>query len=97
MGAREFAFLPATTTTSSTCGFSISMAPERKVPLPHGSRALSEPMREDSPAARMTPAKLGERAMKPNDSRKTRMLRHRYPGWKKRRGHSAPQHDPFRE
>src|SRR5579859_3056791 len=28
-----------------------------------GSSALSVPMREDSPAARMTPAKLGERDM----------------------------------
>jgi hypothetical protein len=30
----------------------------------HGNRALSVPIREDSPAARMTPAKLGDRDMK---------------------------------
>src|ERR1700722_7360532 len=48
------------------------MAAERNVsfgprPLPaggHGSNALSMPMREDSPAARITPAKLGARTIR---------------------------------
>ena len=47
------------------------MAEERKVSWEEtgsadggqGSRAFSRPMREDSPAARMTPAKPGERDM----------------------------------
>jgi len=37
---------------------------ERNVPSRQGSKALSRPMREDAPAARMTPANDGERAIK---------------------------------
>src|SRR5229473_3092370 len=39
------------------------MAQERNVPPRQGSSALSRPMREDSPAARTTPANEGESAM----------------------------------
>ena len=68
-GANAASFLPATTTTRSTCGSNICMAAERNVPLSavpagcggHGSNACSRPMCKDSPAARITPQKLGVR------------------------------------
>ena len=47
-----------------------SMAAARAICGGQGSRALSVPMREDSPAARITPAKLGERGHVAEDSRK---------------------------
>jgi hypothetical protein len=64
------AFLPATTITISEKALRDSIADERKVcpdvaPLAggQGSRALSVPMRDDSPAARITPQKLGAPVM----------------------------------
>src|SRR5579863_1821006 len=71
-GATAASFLPATTMMKSVENESDRMAAERKVPLDggwpgvvggQGSRALSAPMRDDSPAARITPAKLGARDM----------------------------------
>src|SRR5215475_6710128 len=71
MGDREGTFLPATNTTKSVVRVSNCIAAERKVSpagfssVPGGqeSKALSRPIREDSPAAKITPAKLGDRAM----------------------------------
>src|SRR5579885_371385 len=57
------------TTTKSVTKASEWIAADRNVswemlsPGGHGRRALSLPMRDDSPAARMTPAKLGARSM----------------------------------
>src|SRR5450755_3698655 len=71
-GANSASFLPPTTTTKSVASSRERIAADRKVSFDgscpstcggQGSSALSVPMREDSPAARMTPAKLGERAM----------------------------------
>src|SRR5580693_5406473 len=65
-------FLPATTIMKSVESESERMVAERNVFFVaawparaggQGSRALSAPMREDSPAARITPAKLGARDM----------------------------------
>src|ERR1700722_1862845 len=65
-------FLPATTIMKSVESESERMVAERNVSFVggcpataggQGSRALSAPMREDSPAARITPAKLGARDM----------------------------------
>lgn len=55
-----FEFCPATTMTRSVTRCKASMAEERNVPPRHGNSALSRPMREDAPAARITPAKDGE-------------------------------------
>src|SRR5262249_39969767 len=66
-GANAASFCPATTRTKSVERMSDFMAAERNVPLAspcawafggHGSRALSRPMRDDSPAARIRPAKV---------------------------------------
>src|ERR1700736_1397193 len=78
MGASAASFLPATTTMKSVESEKEWMAAERNVrpedgcPAADGgqaSRALSVPMRKDSPAARITPAKLGARDMKSFDCR----------------------------
>src|SRR5579862_7673451 len=71
MGASAAAFSPATTTTKSVASARDRIAAERKLSFDRrpastggqGSNALSRPMREDSPAARITPAKLGARDM----------------------------------
>src|SRR5579863_2603682 len=75
-GRRADSFLPATTSTKSQVSPRERMVADRNVSgeaweeasLPgviggQGSRALSVPMREDSPAARIRAAKLGERGM----------------------------------
>src|SRR5579864_6020851 len=70
-GARLASLFPATITTKSVAADKERIADDRKVPLEadcseaggQGSKALSRPMREDSPAARITPAKLGARDM----------------------------------
>src|SRR5579884_1957412 len=49
--------------TSSVAGCRARMASDRNVPFCQGSSALSRPMREEAPAARMTPANEGERAI----------------------------------
>src|SRR5712675_3622046 len=78
MGASAASFLPATTTTKSVESEKEWMAAERNVcpeggcpaaDAGQGSSALSVPMREDSPAARITPAKLGARDIKRLDCR----------------------------
>src|SRR5438309_7806438 len=63
IGAKLGAFAPATTITSSVAGCRARIAAERNVPSRQGRSALSRPMREDAPAARITPANEGERAM----------------------------------
>src|SRR6202167_3220479 len=72
MGTSAASFFPTTPTTKSVAGASERIAAERNVslhgPCPvasggHGSKALSRPMREDSPAARITPAKLAAKVM----------------------------------
>src|ERR1700677_2499325 len=72
MGTSAASFFPTTTTTKSVAGASERIAAERNVSLDgacpvasggHGSKALSRPMREDSPAARITPAKLAAKVM----------------------------------
>src|SRR5436853_6831444 len=65
VGFSASALAPATTSTRSQCGCKLAMADPKKVFPCQGSRALSRAMRDDSPAARMTPAKLGARAMLP--------------------------------
>jgi hypothetical protein len=63
---------PTTTSTTSTWEKKRRIAAERKVSAGaefaedggHGRRALSRPMREDSPAARITPQRLVERAIR---------------------------------
>src|ERR1700722_297573 len=65
-------FLPATTIMKSVESESERIVADRNVSFVRGcpstaggqgSNALSAPMREDSPAARITPAKLGARDM----------------------------------
>jgi hypothetical protein len=72
MGAKAASFFPATIKIKSVDSMSDPMAEERNVWFEgacpgtcggQGSSALSAPMREDSPAARITPAKLGARGM----------------------------------
>src|SRR6266849_10882518 len=72
-GARVSSLFPATTTTRSVKGLRARMVAETNVSpengMPdatggHGSRALSEPMRVDSPAASITPHQLGARLMR---------------------------------
>src|SRR5580700_7484130 len=72
IGASAASFSPTTTRTKSAADERERIAAESKVSLPavcpatsggHGSRALSRPMREDCPAARITPAKLAARVM----------------------------------
>src|SRR5437660_3803055 len=72
IGVRAASFCPATTITKSVERARERIAAERKLSDDgtcrsdvggHGSSALSRPMREDSPAARMTPAKLTDRDM----------------------------------
>src|SRR5215469_6508677 len=65
MGASSAVLAPVTTITRSVRGCKARMAAERNVPPRHGSSALSRPMRDDAPAARMTPANEGARAMIP--------------------------------
>src|SRR6478752_3329498 len=70
-GATLASLFPATITTKSVAADNDRIAEERNVPLEadcseaggQGSKALSRPIREDSPAARITPAKLGARDM----------------------------------
>src|SRR5215475_6566272 len=71
-GASAGWFSPATTRTKSADRVSDLMAEDRKVSFEaaaapgaggHGSRALSRPIREDSPAAKMMAAKLAARGM----------------------------------
>src|SRR5579864_4774309 len=72
IGVRAISFCPVTTMTKSVERARERIAAERKLSDDgtwgsgvggHGSSALSRPMREDSPAARMTPAKLTDRDM----------------------------------
>src|SRR5437879_13845367 len=72
IGVRAASFCPATTITKSVERARERIAAERKLSDDgtcgsdvggHGSSALSRPMRDDSPAARMTPAKLTDRDM----------------------------------
>src|SRR5579872_716880 len=72
IGANAPEFFPATITTKSVERSSERMAAERNVSEEavrpsvaggHASSALSVPMRDDSPAARITPPKLGARNM----------------------------------
>src|SRR5258707_7547232 len=83
MGASAASFLPATTRTKSVESEKEWMAEERNVcreggcPAAdggQGSNALSVPMREDSPAARITPAKLGARDMKSSIGNQVRVI-----------------------
>src|SRR5579872_653129 len=71
-GASAAWFLPTTTRTKSVCSDRLRIAAERKVSLDgdrpsefggQGSRALSRPIRDDSPAARMRPTKLSARGI----------------------------------
>src|SRR5579859_7323894 len=64
MGSRFAAFSPATTITSSVADCSTWMAAERNVPPCQGNSALSRPMRDEAPAARITPANDGERGIR---------------------------------
>src|SRR6476469_2772122 len=62
IGANIGSFSPTTTMTRSQYVEKARIIAERNVPLPevplgHGSSALSRPMRDDSPAARITPQK----------------------------------------
>ena len=66
-------FFPTTTRTKSVAGERERIAAERNVSPDrallsvaggHGSRALSLPMREESPAARIIPAKLAAMVMR---------------------------------
>lgn len=72
MGASIFSLYPATTTTKSVDIDSDRIAADRKVSLDREEpstvggqvkSALSRPMREDSPAAKINPAKLTDRDM----------------------------------
>src|SRR5271156_4413179 len=70
--ASAASFFPTTTTTKSVADESERIAAESNVSLEalcpasrggHGNRALSRPMRDDFPAAWITPAKLAARVM----------------------------------
>ena len=63
VGSISLEFRPPTTMTRSVLAVSKRIALPRKVPRRQGSRALGRPMRDESPAARMTPQKLGARPM----------------------------------
>src|ERR1700751_2157430 len=86
IGSRADSFSPATITTKSVASARDRIAAERKVSLEgslpstggQGSNALSRPMRELSPAAKMTPAKPAARDM----LRKITERRRKVSAWK---------------
>src|ERR1700675_1353821 len=84
IGAKARSFSPTTTTTKSVARESERIAAERNVALEgawpavaggHGNKALSLPMREELPAARITPAKLGARVTIAFRDQKSRLTR----------------------
>src|ERR1700686_2721799 len=84
IGASAASLFPTTTTAKSVARKNVRIAAERNVSLEgicaaeaggHGNKALSLPMREESPAARIKPAKLEARVMIPFRNQKSKLIR----------------------
>src|ERR1700686_2224895 len=84
IGASAASLFPTTTTAKSVARKTVPIAAERNVSLEgicaaeaggHGNKALSLPMREESPAARIKPAKLGARVMIPFRNQQSKLIR----------------------